>query len=268
LASSNSGSVAAEALRQLGALLSATEAGDIAAALDAGESVGGALGALAASRKEIVGSILREAGLGREPALLSVVLRAIEGARLASATRLEPLWTMPGHLVQSSPLTSSVPSLVRAATTSVTCSTYNFQQTSGLWKSLREVVRRPQPVRVRVYVDTQAAEPEAQWRPPTPEEIALWLRPAAVFRTIEFDGQLVRNHAKFLVIDHRFLLVTSANFSRSAEFNNIEFGVKIDNPNLAESVEREICGVEEVLYERVHQSEEVGRAKAAMDAPS
>lgn len=251
MVSSNSGPVAAEALRHLGALLSAAEAGDIADALDAGESVGGALSALAASRKEVVGSILRKAGLGREPALVSVVLRAIEGARLASATRLEPLWTMPGHLVQSSPLTSSVPSLVRAATTSVTCSTYNFQQTSGLWNALREVVRRPQPARVRLFVDTQAAEREAQWNPPSPQEIAQWLKPAAVFRTIEFDGQLVRNHAKFLVIDHRFLLVTSANFSRSAEFNNIEFGLRIDSPNLAESVEREIRGVEELLYERI-----------------
>ena len=243
--------MATEALRQLGAILSATEAADIADALDAGESVGAALGALAADRKEVVGSVLRTAGLGRDPALLSAMLRTVEGARLASTTRLEPLWTMPGHLVQSSPLTSSVPSLVRAATTSVTCSTYNFQRTSALWNALREVVRRPQPVRVRLYVDTRAAEPEGNWKPPSPAKIAEWLRPAAVFRTIEFDGQLVRNHAKFLVIDHRFLLVTSANFSRSAEFNNIEFGVKIDSPNLAESVEREIRGVEEILYERI-----------------
>ncbi|HLM21511.1 MAG TPA: DISARM system phospholipase D-like protein DrmC [Propionibacteriaceae bacterium] len=242
---------AAEALRQLGALLSATEAADIADALDAGESLGGALAVLAADRKEVVGSLLRKAGLGYDPALLTVILRAVEGALVASTTRLEPLWTMPGNLVQSSPLTSSVPSLVRAATTSVTCSTYNFQRTSGLWNALRDVVRRPQPVRVRVYVDTQAAEPEAQWKPPSPEEIAQWLRPAALFRTIEFDRQLVRNHAKFLVIDHRFLLVTSANFSRSAEFNNIEFGLKIDSPTLAESVEREIRGVEELLYARV-----------------
>ena len=50
-----------------------------------------------------------------------------------------------------------------------------------------------------------------------------------MFRTIEFDGQLVRDHAKFLVIDHRFLLVTSANFSRSAEFNN-ELGPRSTAP--------------------------------------
>jgi phosphatidylserine/phosphatidylglycerophosphate/cardiolipin synthase-like enzyme len=79
--------------------------------------------------------------------------------------------------------------------------------------------------------------------------------PATVFGTIEFDGQLVPNHAKFLVIDHRFLLVTSANFSRGVQFNN-ELGIKIDSPNLAESVEREIRDVEEPLYERVKQAAE------------
>ncbi len=61
----------------------------------------------------------------------------------------------------------------------------------------------------------------------------------------------MRNHAKFLAIDHRFLLVTSANFSWSAEYGNVEFGVLIDNPNLTESVEREIYRVEDQLYERV-----------------
>jgi len=107
-----------------------------------------------------------------------------------------------------------------------------------------------------LYIDTRAARPKEKWCPPSTDEIAEWLSPGAVFRTTEFDGQLVRNHAKFLVIDHRFLLVTSANFSRSAEFHNIEFGVKIDSPNLAESVEREIRGVEELVYERVHPAVE------------
>jgi hypothetical protein len=251
LASSNSRLERSEVLQQLGSLLTATEAGDVADRLEAGESLSGALGALATARKQSVGTLLRSAGLGAEPTALAGILRAIQGARLASTTRLEPLWTMPGHLAQSSPLTSSVPSLVRAATTSVTCSTYNFQQTSALWDALHEVARRPHPVMVRVYVDTRAASAKENWRPPNTEEIAEWLRPAAVFRTIEFDGHLVRNHAKFLVIDHRFLLVTSANFSHSAEFHNVEFGIKIDNHSLAESVEREMRRAEDDLYERI-----------------
>jgi phosphatidylserine/phosphatidylglycerophosphate/cardiolipin synthase-like enzyme len=77
------------------------------------------------------------------------------------------------------------------------------------------------------------------------------MKPATVLRTKRFDGDDVRNHAKFLAIDHRFLLVTSANFSWSAEHNNIEFGVLIDNPNLTDAVERELLRAEDSLYERV-----------------
>ncbi|MGH3025484.1 MAG: FAD-binding protein [Gaiellaceae bacterium] len=69
--------------------------------------------------------------------------------------------------------------------------------------------------------------------------------------TKDFDGRNVRNHAKFLAIDHRFLLVTSANFSWSAEYGNVEFGVLVDNRNLTEAVEREMLQAEDLLYERV-----------------
>lgn len=50
----------------------------------------------------------------------------------------------------------------------------------------------------------------------------------------------VRNHAKYLVVNLRFVMVTSANFSHSAESENIGFGVRIDAPNLAEAIEGEL----------------------------
>ncbi|MFB7161148.1 phospholipase D-like domain-containing protein [Streptomyces sp. NPDC056242] len=62
--------------------------------------------------------------------------------------------------------------------------------------------------------------------------------PAEVWRTKRLDGGCVRNHAKLLAIDHCLLLEASANLSWRAEYNNVEFGVLIDNPNLAEAVER------------------------------
>ena len=61
----------------------------------------------------------------------------------------------------------------------------------------------------------------------------------------------VRNHSKFICIDHRFLPITSANFSWSAENCNFEFGVLVDDSNLAQSVERELREVEEMIFERV-----------------
>ena len=51
------------------------------------------------------------------------------------------------------------------------------------------------------------------------------------------SGKLVVRNAKFVVIDHTVLLLTSANFSYSAENRNVEFGVLITDQGLAESVE-------------------------------
>lgn len=77
-------------------------------------------------------------------------------------------------------------------------------------------------------------------------------------RRTPFDGRQIRNHSKFISIDHRFLLVTSANFSWSAENANLEFGVLIDNPNLAESVERELRDAEDMVFERVQITSALG----------
>jgi hypothetical protein len=157
---------------------------------------------------------------------------------------------MPGHLAQGGPLTSSAPYLVDNARMSVTCSTFNFQKSSGMWDALVRAAARPE-IAVRVYVDTHAADLEPRSWSPTTTELAAHLHPAVVLRTKCFDAVYVRNHAKFLAVDHRFLLVTSANFSWSAEQGNVEFGVLIDNPNLTEAVEREMHDAEEALYEQV-----------------
>jgi phosphatidylserine/phosphatidylglycerophosphate/cardiolipin synthase-like enzyme len=110
---------------------------------------------------------------------------------------------------------------------------------------LRSAAARPE-IALRVYLDTAAADDAPPPWSPTTREMAAHLRPGVVLRTREFDGACVRNHAKFLAIDHRFLLVTSANFSYSAEHGNVEFGVLADNPNLTEAVEHEMRQAEEV----------------------
>jgi phosphatidylserine/phosphatidylglycerophosphate/cardiolipin synthase-like enzyme len=174
------------------------------------------------------------------------VLRAIEGAR-STTTSIDPLWTMPGHLARTGRLTSSVDRLVDGARRSVTCSTYNFQRSSLLWSALRRATLRPE-IDLRVYVDTRAADGRPGGSTPTTDQIAAHLHPGVVLRTRPFDGAAVRNHAKFLAIDHRFLLVTSANFSWSAEHGNIELGILADNVNLVQAVELQLRRVEESLY--------------------
>jgi phosphatidylserine/phosphatidylglycerophosphate/cardiolipin synthase-like enzyme len=237
-----------ESARQLGALLTGTEAREIADHLADSDTLTASLRVVASGRRSEVRQLLSAVGRGSALA----VLRAIEGARSAPTT-IDPLWTMPGHLAQHGRLTHSVTYLVDNARYSVVCSTFNFQRSSGLWKALRQAAQRAE-ISMKVYMDTNAADGGAlrAWSPTT-EEVAEHLRPALVLRTKAFDGHQVRNHSKFLSIDHRFLLVTSANFSWSAENANLEFGVLIDNPNLAESVEQDLREAEDLIFERVMQ---------------
>ena len=65
------------------------------------------------------------------------------------------------------------------------------------------------------------------------------------------SGKLVVRRAKFVVIDHSVLLLTSANFSYSAENRNVEVGVLITDHGLAESVENVMFSKLGVLYEAV-----------------
>lgn len=244
---SSDASTDATAARQVGQLLTGTEAKEIADRLADGDTLTAALKAVSPRRRALIRSVV-EACDSSVPSLVAV-LRAVQGARSAP-TALDPLWTMPGHLVQGGPLTSSVPHLVDNARHSITCSTFNFQRSSGLWAALRRAALRAE-LTVRVYLDTAAADEQPALWSPTTTEVATQLRPGVVLRTKDFDGYPVRNHAKFLAIDHRFLLVTSANFSWSAEHGNIEFGVLVDNSNLAEAVEREMLRAEDLLYEQV-----------------
>lgn len=230
------------AARELGRRLTGTEAGRIADRLAAGDTLTGALRVLAPAERAATRALL---AAGATAARIAV-LRAIEGA-LSIPSLVTPLWTMPGHLARSGPLTASVPHVVNGARQSITCSTFNFQRTSGLWHALRDAAQRP-GMTVRVYIDAAAT---AGRHAPTADVIAAHLRPAIVLRTKQFDGAAVRNHAKFIALDHRFLLVTSANYSWSAEHGNVEFGVLIDDRALTETVEHELRSAEAVLYERV-----------------
>ncbi|PUB21465.1 phospholipase D-like protein [Promicromonospora sp. AC04] len=188
------------------------------------------------------------AGLRLDRDLLVAVLRGVEGARSVTR-RVETIWTMPGHLAGGGGLTTSLVRLVEGARESVVCSTFNFQRSSGMWGALQAASRRS-GVGVRVYVDAGAS---ADASGPSAGELAEWLAPGEVFRTRDFDGKPVRNHAKFLSVDHRFVVVTSANFSWSAENGNVELGVRIDDPGLADRVEREMRDAEDVLYEVVER---------------
>ncbi|MCR2053092.1 phospholipase D-like domain-containing protein [Actinomyces bowdenii] len=265
----------AEPLRMLGAFLNGTEADGIAARLVAGSTLSQALVVVPAARRVRVRELFEAAGLGPRTCERSVaVLTAIAGA--ASRVKdVELVWTAPAGLLGSGALTGDVFGMVGSAVTSVVCATYNLQPTSALWKALTVLVRERPGVAVRLYVDTQAADgrfvrpggwsvrrhggvagPRAGSRDaPTlsTDEMARLLTGAVVLRTrAPGEGErAVTSHAKFLSIDHRFLLVGSANFSYSAEERNVELGLRLDDPALAHSVEKQMRDLEAGIYERV-----------------
>jgi phosphatidylserine/phosphatidylglycerophosphate/cardiolipin synthase-like enzyme len=239
-----------ESAWQLGRFLTGTEARELADHLADGDTLTAALRVIAPGRRPEARALLEALNPRAHPwDTVIVMLRAIAGARSAP-TMIDPLWTMPGYLARHGRLTSSVPYLLRSARYSVVCSTFNFQRSSALWTALRDTSQRPE-VTVRVYLDTAAADASPRPGSPSTEEVASHLHPAAILRTRQFDGRQVRNHAKFLAIDHRFLLISSANFSWSAEYGNVELGVLIDNQNLTESVERAMREIEGRLFEAV-----------------
>ena len=256
-------------LRALGAFLTGSEADGIAARLAGGATLSQALVVVPAPRRPRARELLSAAGLGPQTRKHSVaVLRAVAGAasRIKDVT---PVWTAPAGAVGGGDLTVDVFALVGGANTSVVCATYNLQPTSALWAALVDLRARRPGVSVRLYLDTQAADGpfrRSEGRRGTWEqtplrggsrlntgEIARRLRGAVVMRTRapKDDGRAVTSHAKFLSIDHRFLLVGSANFSYSAEERNVELGLRLDDPALAHSVEKQMRDLEETVYEPV-----------------
>lgn len=226
----------------LGEFLTAKEAIGLAVLLTTGQHTSVALREVNAARREEVKGLLSAAGLGHTDVDRSVAtLHAIAGAK-AVRRDLTPVWTMPGNEATVGHLTSEFHRLVQAARQSVTCATYNFEPTSQMWTVLREASDQPSVV-VTVYVDGDKADAD---------KVKGQLQRATIYRSAVLpDGKLVVSHAKFIIIDHAVLLLTSANFSFSAENRNIEFGLRVHDPALAGSVEETMASKHGSLYELV-----------------
>lgn len=224
----------------LGEFLTAKEANGLAVLLEAGQHTTHALREVNATRREEAKRLMVAVGLGHTDLDRSLaVLHAIAGAK-AVRHELTPVWTMPGNEANVGHLTSEFHRLVQAARQSVTCATYNFETTSQMWDVLKEASEQPGVV-VTVYVDGDNADAS---------KVKAQLPQATIYRSaVLADGKQVVSHAKFIVIDHAMLLLTSANFSFSAENRNIEFGVRIHDPALAASVETTMTTKHGSLYE-------------------
>ncbi|WP_235361390.1 DISARM system phospholipase D-like protein DrmC [Schaalia hyovaginalis] len=263
-----------EALEALGVYLTRIEAEGIAMRLASGSTLSQALGVVPDSRRSQVRRLFEAAGLGIDARELTIaVLRAVAGSA-GRITVAEPIWTAPAGLLGTGALTADAVKMVSGALSSVVCATFNLQPSSGLWKALRALVEERPGVSVRLYVDAQAADGVFSDHPaavrvrsrqqratrgyPSPLgtlEIARSLPGASVLRTRrpEPGERAVTSHAKFLSVDHRYLLVGSANFSYSAEERNVELGLLVDDPALAASVERQMRDLETNVYEEIRR---------------
>lgn len=235
-------SVATSALEELGRFLTAAEARGMAAMLADGEHVSKALREVGGARRSDAKALMAAAGLDHENAQVAVpVLNAIAGAK-STQRDLTPVWTMPGNEADVGHLTSQFHNLVLGARTSVTAATYNFTPNSHMWKVLKVASEHP-GVQVSVYVDGDKANAE---------EIKAQMPKAAVFRSGTLpNGKQIVSHAKFIIIDHAIVLTTSANFSYNAENVNIEFGLLVEDPTLAETIEEQMFSKRGTLYEAV-----------------
>lgn len=231
-----------DATAALGAYLTVDEARGLAAMLKVGEHTARALLEVHQSRRQRVRALLSDAKLGHEDREHSVaVLTAIAGAKGGDRQSI-PVWTMPGNEADLGHLTGEFHRLVTSARMSVTCATYNFEPTSKMWDVLREASEQPGVV-VVVYVDGDKANTE---------ELKAQLPKVTLYRSGALpDGKHIVSHAKFVIIDHRQILLTSANFSYSAERRNVEFGLLIDDEALAGGVEATMASKHGILYELV-----------------
>ncbi|MGU3650298.1 DISARM system phospholipase D-like protein DrmC [Mycolicibacterium sp. A43C] len=229
-------------LKQLGEYLTATEADSLAVLIDAGEHTAHALASISPARRERAAYLLKTAGIGHtEPTLTVAVLRGIAGAKSAQREVI-PVWTMPGIEATRGHLTNQFRDVVAAARVSVTCATYNFSPSSNMWDALQVASEEPDVV-VCVYVDADKGDPV---------KVKARLPRATVYRSATLpSGKPIVSHTKFIVVDHEVVLLTSANFSYSAENRNIEFGLLIHDTGLAASVESTIASKRGNLYELV-----------------
>lgn len=223
----------------LGEFLTGSEAEALATQFSVGQHSVKALAVVHAARRGQAKKLLSDAGLSHEDGERAAqVLKAVAGAKSLSR-EITPVWTMPGNEAKTGHLTGEFHKLVGEARQSIVCATYNFQDSSQMWTTLKEASEQPGVV-LTVYVDGDVAESS---------KIKRQIPKATIYQSAELpDGKRVVSHAKFIIVDHEMLLLTSANFSFSAENRNIEFGLLIRDSTLAQSVESAMTSKHGTLY--------------------
>lgn len=168
---------------------------------------------------------------------IALALRVGLRARQTSeAHRSRPVWTGPGATGEQHLTAAVLHELVVAATERVVIVSYAAFTLASLAKDLESAVRRGCTVDVVFENKTDSSgEYQGQGTPfANVEGINRWRWPA------DHRGTGAALHAKVLVVDGERALVGSANLTHRALTANLEAGVLVADPQVAEALEKHV----------------------------
>lgn len=164
-------------------------------------------------------------------------LLGIARARSHFDRRVDLVWTGPIPRASKSRLTSAtIEDLIDRAMTSLLIVGYAVYQEHSVLSALMRAASRN--VSIGLLLERTADNPRYQGPTIAPFQgipATRWCWPAARRET---DAAL---HAKVVVADRRWVMIGSANITQAALTKNLECGVILDRPDLAESVHRHIA---------------------------
>ncbi len=199
---------------------------------------------------------------GLERAGLEAVLAvAIDERVTRPGPRLELVWTGPEAKVSAARDTAVVVrDLFSRAQRSVIVASFSFTQGHEIFEELH-IAMRDRAVEARIFLhidDRPGVAPEAAARDGADAFLhANWPfsgKPPELYfdpRTVA-AGSSINLHAKCVVVDDRWALVGSANFTHNALARNIEVGVLVDDPSFAQALTQQWHGlIDNNLVQRI-----------------
>jgi cardiolipin synthase len=222
------------ALDPLAAMLSPTELRRVASSLEIDGLARRAARAIAEDKREEGVSLLTEVidGFGNARAV-ACTLRALAGTVERRPRPPALVWSGPQLAGESIRTTHAIVRLIDEAEETVLASTYSASVSSPFIEALRRAAERK--LRITVVTDVAKLANVAQG-------IAKAIPRATLYGFHHSDGkQTGLQHSKFLVMDGRAALVTSANLSNQAVDWNLETGVLVEDSGFASQITRRVA---------------------------
>ncbi len=173
--------------------------------------------------------------IGREGAL--AVLGAVIAERRGRSPQPELVWTGPESRWSGARDTAVVlANLFRKATTTVLLAGFAFDHAADVLRPLHASLQRGVSCRLFANGDVAAEFLREHWPfgPPFPE----------LYGFTPEEGVFASLHAKCVVVDGRWVFVTSANFTDRGQTRNVEVGVLLEDARLAAVLEAQFVAGE------------------------